>query len=339
MSAGSDSPDGSGSPAEGSTRVAPAGLSTANSDDVRRRFARLNVWSQNGSRAPHKPLLVLWAIGRCLADEPRMAPFSFVDRELTALLRSFGPRRKGQAADTQDPFWRLRNDGVWQIDRADLIPPRPGKKAYRKDLLFNNIHGGLLEADYDALRRNPALAWRLARSILEAHFPATLHDDILRATGIEPVISPFQETPANLDAYVQARRRRRDAMFRQRVLWAYGSQCAVCRFAVRDREIPCALEAAHIKWHQARGPDEVANGLALCALHHRLFDGGVFTLLPGDYRVAVADVASGEGFEEWLGRFAGLRLRVTPSEARNMPKAQFLRWHGREVFRSPESVR
>lgn len=320
-----------------SSLLAPPEVESETAADILARFKKLALWSRNGSRAPHKPLLALWAIGRCLAGMPRLASFEEVDRALSGLLRSFAPRRKHKP-DTQDPFWRLRNDGVWQIPGEDLMPPRPGKKAYRKDLFAKNIEGGLLQADYDALRRDPVFAWRLVQSLLDAHFPETLHDAILAATGIASIALAFQDVPPPPDDYVYSRRLRRDARFRHIVLDAYGSQCAVCRFAVRDGSTPFALEAAHIKWHQARGPDEVSNGLALCALHHRLFDGGVFTLLPGDYKIAVAPVTSGDGFEEWLGRFDGRPLRVTPAQEQHLPKPGFLAWHGREVFRAPESI-
>ena len=306
-------------------------------DDILNRFSKLTQWNRNGSRAPHKPLLALWAISRCLAGMPRLASFEVVDQELAVLLKSFAPCRKGKP-DTQDPFWRLRNDGVWQIPRQDLMPPRPGNKAYRKDLFSNDIHGGLLEADYDALRENPALAWRLADLLLDAHFPETLHDAILRATGIDSTALVHQDVPPVHDDYVSSRRRRRDSKFRNIVLDAYGSRCAVCCFAVRDGPTRFALEAAHIKWHRARGPDKVSNGLALCALHHELFDGGAFTLLPRDYKVAVANVATGEGFDEWLGRFDGRPLLVIPAEDRHLPEPSFLKWHRRWVFRSPETI-
>lgn len=306
-------------------------------DDIFRRFSKLTQWNRNGSRAPHKPLLALWAIGRCLAGEPRLASFDVVDRELAPLLKRFAPRRKGKP-DTQDPFWRMRNDGVWEIPREDLMPPRPGKKAYRKDLLAKNIEGGLLEADYDAFRQDPSIAWRLAEYLVDAHFPETLHGAVLSATGIHPIVLPRQDVPFMPDDYILSRRRRRDPRFRHIVLDAYGSRCAVCRFAVGDGSTPFALEAAHIKWHLARGPDRVSNGLALCALHHELFDEGAFTLLPGDYKVAVASVAGGEGFDDWLGRFSGEPLKVWPAEENDLPDPRFLAWHRRWVFLSPESI-
>ena len=63
---------------------------------------------------------------------------------------------------------------------------------------------------------------------------------------------------------------------------------------------PVALEAAHIKWRQAGGPDLEVNGLALCSLHHKLFDRGAFTL-SNDLEILVSDDAHGTaGFQEWL---------------------------------------
>ena len=41
---------------------------------------------------------------------------------------------------------------------------------------------------------------------------------------------------------------------------------------------PVRLEAAHVRWRSQDGPDVVADGLALCALHHALFDLGVLGL-------------------------------------------------------------
>lgn len=36
--------------------------------DVRKRFRVLGVWQRAGERAPHKPLLVLYALGRWVQE-------------------------------------------------------------------------------------------------------------------------------------------------------------------------------------------------------------------------------------------------------------------------------
>jgi putative restriction endonuclease len=74
------------------------------------------------------------------------------------------------------------------------------------------------------------------------------------------------------------------------VLTAYQFQCAGCGFNVRVGDLLVFLEAAHIKWHQAGGPDSEANGVALCALHHKLFDRGAFTLSK-DMKIQVSEKA------------------------------------------------
>ena len=89
------------------------------SDQLLKRFVRLQIWTANGQRAPHKPLLALWAIGRCLRGEERLARYEEADRELTKLLRAFGPHRK--SIHTKAPFWRLQGDGVWEVRDADRV--------------------------------------------------------------------------------------------------------------------------------------------------------------------------------------------------------------------------
>jgi putative restriction endonuclease len=116
------------------------------------------------------------------------------------------------------------------------------------------------------------------------------------------------------------------------VLTAYDWRCAVCGLDVRLGSVSIVLEAAHIKWHQAGGPDEESNGLALCVLHHKAFDKGAFTLTPAGL-LLVSDQAHGTaGFEEVLLRHHGARPRAAqrPEWA---PAPDSAAWHGREVFR------
>lgn len=65
------------------------------------------------------------------------------------------------------------------------------------------------------------------------------------------------------------------ALFRQRVLSNFGWACAVCGLTER-----LLLDAAHVKpWREH--PDlraDPANGIALCVLHHRAYDGGILSI-------------------------------------------------------------
>ena len=303
--------------------------------DIQQRFRALNVWKNGDKRAPHKPLLALWAIGRCLRGEPRLAPYELVDPELAHLLRRFGPHRK--TTHTEAPFWRMQFDGVWEVDRPMLVRTTSKGDAYKVDLRSQRIRGGLTKADYSMLQRNPSLAWQLAGNLVASHFPTSQHDTVLEATltASEEVVGA---EPWDSEQWTVARRRRRDPKFRAKVLEAYGSRCAVCKFAGRLRNEPVGIEAAHIKWHEAKGPAEVENGLSLCALHHDLFDKGAFTLLP-EMKVIVADAIQGEGVDSVLHQYHGEPLRVAPHPGFSFPDPAFLAWHRTEVFRVPELVR
>ena len=300
-----------------------------NQDAIRHLFAEINIWRRGDERAPHKPLLILYALGR-LSQADRTGggedandlyiPYRDVDRDLKKLLEEFGPDRKSYHPEY--PFWRLQNDGLWILRDADNLEIRKGStNAKKSELLRHDVAGAFTPEIHEALVSDPQLVRDIALDILDAHFPDSLHDDILAAVGLDL-------------SMVTVRRRRRDPNFRHRVLTAYEHRCAVCGFDVRLDQETLGIEAAHIKWHQAGGPDTEDNGLALCTLHHKTFDRGAFTL--SDSReVLVSERAHGTaGFEEWLMRFHGRPLLEPVSEG-YLAREAHLAWHQREVFRGP----
>jgi len=231
---------------------------------IQERFRELHVWRRKGERAPHKPLLLLFAFGRLTQGAPRLIPYREIDHALHGLLTEFGPPRSSR--HTEYPFWRLQNDGVWEVEDRDRFAVRESSTdAKRSELLKHDARGGFEPEIFDALRRSDRLVRQISLDLLDAHFPASMHEDIREAVGLE-VGSRMQRRPL------------RDPTFRERVLGAYQYACAVCRSSVRLGDRTIGLEAAHIKWHQAGGPDLEVNGLALCSLHHKLFDLGAFTV-------------------------------------------------------------
>jgi putative restriction endonuclease len=293
------------------------------------RLVALNVWKRGDQRAPHKPLLLLYALARLTQGYDRI-PFSEVEPALRNLLRDFGPHRASY--NPQYPFWRLQNDGLWTIVGAERIPPRksntdPPLTALRQQ----NPTGGFMPALAEALRRDPNLLAAAVQALL-THFPESYHADLLEAVGLDlaPVLGAVAEMPSTYAVY----RPRRDPAFRQRVLNAYERRCAVCGLDLRLGDTLVGLEAAHIKWHQAGGPDAPSNGLALCSLHHKLFDRGAFTLST-DYEVEVAEQAhGGESFRRWLLDFHHAPVRAPVNDSYR-PAGPFIDWHRREVFRAP----
>ncbi|KJS17991.1 MAG: restriction endonuclease [Peptococcaceae bacterium BRH_c4b] len=284
-------------------------------DELKQFFSNISTWKRNGERAPHKPLILLYALGRLDRKEPRLVSYKDVKEKLKHLLVEFGPQRR---TTPRYPFLRLSNDRIWELSGKNEIDP---KRDWSDQVLLNNdTHGGFTEEIYSMLSKDRKLTRELANILLEQNFPETIHEDVLSEVGLDMEL---------------AGKLRRDPQFRERVLKAYEYRCAVCGFNVQLGNILIALEAAHIKWHQAGGPDQEENGIALCTMHHKLFDRGVFTLSKS-LKFQVAEAAHGtEGFEEWLMRYHGKQIRH-PQSPLYKPKDSYIKWHMREVFRGPE---
>ncbi len=279
------------------------------------RFDDLNVWKRGDQRAPHKPLLLLLALGRVSRGEDRLMEFSAIESDLRELLEEFGPP---SAPNTPHfPFWHLKTDRVWEIEGLPGAEERAPGDTPRLGEMRDRVRGGLV-ADIDAaLRDDPSVIRELAEFLLAAHFPgSTYHEDIASAVGME----------------LGSARLSRDPRFRDRVLVAYGYSCAVCGFDLRLRNAPLAVEAAHIKWHQAGGPSVTPNGLALCTMHHKLFDRGAMAVT-GERRIVVSQLVNGStGYDEFLGPFNGRPLRE-PQSPDQIPLEEYVGWHVSQVFK------
>ena len=305
-----------------------------------RHFNKLTIWKRNDERAPHKPLLALWAIGRCLQGEDRLAEYDVVHSALLPLLNAFGPARRSHKP--QEPFWRLQKDHIWEIPEANRLvaDSRGGVSPVR----LRELHtmGGFPQTLFDLFRKDPTIALHVARQLVDAHFPETMRMAVLEATLGESVIHHVQSRVDDIDSDQSPllnsalSRRARNSTFRKTILPKYSYRCAVCQFSF---EFPMgnrpALEAAHIKWHSHRGPDEVPNGLSLCVLHHELFDWGAFTILPETLHIVIATEILERGLDDWLVGFHGMQLPVKPEKHSDWPAADYLHWHARNVFKDP----
>jgi len=283
-------------------------------------FSNILVWSRGDERAPNKPLLILFALGRYQQGDKKLL-FRDIETPIKQLLINYGPSRK--AYHPEYPFWRLQNDGIWELDNADKVGARRGNTdAKKSELIRYGVLGSFNTEIKKAFDNDPLLISDVAKIILNNHFPESLHDDIISEIGL------------SLDTSSDNTRRRRDPEFRNKILRAYSYQCAICGLNIQSSSQYLGIEAAHIMWHQAGGPDVEQNGLALCCMHHKFFDRGVITI-KSDYRICVSQEVHGTvGLDEWLLTFHGTNYRE-PIEKNYMPDKKYLNWHFREVFKRP----
>jgi putative restriction endonuclease len=130
-------------------------------------------------------------------------------------------------------------------------------------------------------------------------------DEAQRYLSIDSVTSEIERR------YSQriTKQRLHQPVFRQRVIQAYESSCAMCR--LRHRSL---LDAAHIiPDRDTRGVPAVSNGVSLCKIHHAAYDENILGVRP-DYVIEVrADILEeidGPMLKHGLQEMQNLRLAL-----------------------------
>ena len=296
---------------------------SSNEDDFLDLLDRVVVNKHKNSRAPHKPLLLLLALGRVLNGRDRLVAYADIEKPLKMVLAEFGPPRK--TIHPEQPFGHLRTDGLWEIPGDSNLPASSSGTLLVSGLREQSAKGGFPEHIFRLLQQSPKLARDAARLILEKHFPPTLHQGIQEACDLPAVREQFlRKSP------------KRDRAFRTDVLRAYGNCCAACGYDLRLNDVVFGIDAAHIKWHSQSGPDIVPNGLALCSLHHVALDSGALGLESyenGDViRLVVSSKVAGGEAARRLRSLNGDPLR-RPASVEYSPRKKYIEWHQNEVFR------
>jgi putative restriction endonuclease len=146
-------------------------------DEVLGRLANLRQHQRDGRRSPHKPLLVLLALGRLSATGSSALPWIEAQTELGNLINEFGPSSKFSTAQSAAyPFTRLRSDKIWILDHdapMDAIGP----------LITQRVIGQLAADIEQVLTAGPELIASAARALVESHVPDTVAPDVLTAVG------------------------------------------------------------------------------------------------------------------------------------------------------------
>ncbi|MFD1048486.1 TetR/AcrR family transcriptional regulator C-terminal domain-containing protein [Kibdelosporangium lantanae] len=134
-------------------------------EEVLDRLSSLRQHQRRGQRSPHKPLLVLFALGRLVAEGSSAVSWSMDSERLAGLIRDYGrPSLTSSAQSAAYPFTRLRADGIWTLDQDvpdDLVRP----------LVAHQVIGRLTPQLEDALR-DPDVASEQFLALLTAPIEA-----------------------------------------------------------------------------------------------------------------------------------------------------------------------
>ena len=329
--------------------------------DYETRFARLRSdtsparWSElTRHRAPHKPLMLLTVMD-LIAQGVVQTNFIEFNSDLLDVFDLYWTKIMGEDKPSNPvlPFFHLQSDGFWHLIST------PGKEqilaAVTQIRTISQLHDLVLGAKLDdalfSEMQDSQPRNRLRAVLIQSYFAPELRPEIV-ALG-EITTEAFQYS---LDLLNCAKERfklkgkglketgeeyqpeARSVGFRRIVVKAYNYTCAMCRIRVVTPEGRSAVVAAHIvPWSESYN-DDPRNGLALCGLHHWIFDEGLVTVAE-DHTIKVSTVIPSEnGGTEALHSLFGRKLHL-PDPLTLWPSEDALAWHRTHRFRSVSARR
>ena len=170
-------------------------------------------------RAPYKPLLLLWLIGRLAEGRSPSVSFREAEEQLRPLLNRY--RVADSKPKVEHPFVYLASDPeLWRIKDsvgADVRRMSPAKKL--SPSFLRQEATGTLAPGFALALQDPGVRSRVVNALLEMEFPETQHEGILQEFKLHHLVVPVQSP--------------RDPNFRATVLRAYEDRCAFCGYDLR----------------------------------------------------------------------------------------------------------
>ena len=151
-------------------------------------FSSLRITRKSGHSSPHKPLLVLYNLGRYAcgeADKARLIDFKKIKGPLGDLIDKF---RFGEFVSKADPwlaFQHLCSDGVWEISYEKGGVAQGGFHDHGRHVLpllaklKKVAQGGVPEELHEKLCSDNAFLNESIETVLQENFPPSLHQEIL----------------------------------------------------------------------------------------------------------------------------------------------------------------
>lgn len=261
------------------------------------------------------------------------APIGFSHRNRDDVERRF--QNPGQNRPIQEvPGRVLVYVGLWEGDDPDvptapavLVTADPIRRIGRmtRASVFPRLES-LLIARATGIHVGQTTSGEDIAAFVPELLPAQVH---AQANGVAPDEARYRHELMAAPAEPPPERQRRISTslaranrFARSVRDAYSGRCAMCGLGLG------LVESAHIlPVAAAESVDEVSNGLALCANHHRAFDRHRIWIDPTSRQVRVHPDMVGASSTEADGQFIGTTYDelVVPPTAPEQPHAAFLR--------------
>ena len=161
-------------------------------DTIENKFLNIRTYLEAGLPALHKPLLVLFMLGRYYLSKERLVPFVLVDNALTQLFDSFYPAAS-ERLNTHYPFGKLENDGLWEVEHSRILKRTSVGHLSKSELLEKNIHAGFTLDIYNTLIADKKRIINIANQLLQRYFPMEQHASLRAAVGLPQTLEGVRD--------------------------------------------------------------------------------------------------------------------------------------------------
>lgn len=298
-------------------------------ESLEAKFSKLRVDSSTEryttGKAPHKAVLL---ISLMLLDSDGRVDLGSFDPDL--YLRDtwdeiWSRMDYPSPGNISQPLYHMRSEGFWSFDR-DYTGRAPSLTRFNElcgsihieadvaDLMSNHrreLIGALLNGGYFSEKEAGRLAALIPELEDSFRFERRMEVALKSEFSLDPVTGVIR-SPA----------------FRRMVLSAYDETCAICGMRLVSASGVSVIDAAHILPFARFGIDDCRNGMALCKLHHWMFDHGSISV-DKRYRVSLSrDIVEAP---DLLKEFDGSEI-VLPEDDEKYPAETALEWHRKNVF-------
>jgi putative restriction endonuclease len=309
-------------------------------EKFRSKLKKLNVDRNKNryteGRAPHKPLLLI-----SLALLEKNDKIDLADIRPNLYLREtwgdlWNCLEYERVGPIHLPMYHMKSEGFWDIDLNEGMVYHQPKSLNELMDMSSSIH---LDEDVVEFFRSENSRNEIINSLLHGGYFSD--NEIRKLKGFierfdnsfvyeeklnQMMKEEFKQTPDIGEMLKESR----DPAFRRIVLEAYDETCSFCSMKLTTTSGISVIDAAHILPFSKFKNDDVRNGLALCKLHHWLFDRGLMTV-DKHYRVKVSKTIEKEKPELIVSGMERKEI-ILPQEMEKIPSQIALDWHRKEIF-------
>jgi putative restriction endonuclease len=237
------------------------------------------------------------------------------------------------------PLYHMKSDGFWNLELKEGVVPVQPKSLSILDSMVNRIsmNEDLIHFIEDENSRDRIISSLLNGGYFSEEERGKLKQKIEDLNGSFQYESELiQKVKEEFSPMVQMEAGNllpsRDPAFRRIVLGAYSETCAVCGLQLQTSSGISVIDAAHILPFNRFHNDDIRNGLALCKMHHWLFDRGILSV-DNHYRVLVSKNIEREHPDNIVSRYHKEDIEL-PESSDHYPHPRAIEWHRENVFDS-----